>query len=153
MAGGFIEREFDRDCQKRLVQRFDADQPFSRRLHVFMRAFGPVRYYPDFPRPLVKMDVAGRFHASGLEGARDVKVVFRDSAPPELPELVYKALHLSFHCDDCGACEPACPEKAIALDGGFSIDPQACTGCLRCLEVCPIVPPSLDAVTVNPEDD
>jgi len=41
-------------------------------------------------------------------------------------------------CDQCGECADSCPEDAIHLkDGAFIVDPDACTGCLICVEVCP----------------
>ena len=41
-------------------------------------------------------------------------------------------------CDQCGVCADNCPEDAIQLEKGvFLVDPDACTGCLICVEVCP----------------
>jgi ferredoxin len=35
-------------------------------------------------------------------------------------------------------CADNCPEEAIHLkNGAFIVDPDACTGCLICVEVCP----------------
>ena len=51
------------------------------------------------------------------------------------PEPGYYRIHL---CDQCGVCADNCPEDAIGLqDGIFIVDPDACTGCLTCVEVCP----------------
>ena len=41
-------------------------------------------------------------------------------------------------CDQCGVCADNCPEDAIGLnDGIYVVDPDSCTGCLTCVEVCP----------------
>ena len=41
-------------------------------------------------------------------------------------------------CDQCGVCADNCPEDAIGLNGGiYIVDPDTCTGCLTCVEVCP----------------
>ena len=51
------------------------------------------------------------------------------------PAPGYYRIHL---CDQCGVCADNCPEDAIGLqDGIFIVDPDACTGCLTCVEVCP----------------
>ena len=41
-------------------------------------------------------------------------------------------------CDQCGECADNCPEDAIQLQNGvFIVDPNACTGCMICVQVCP----------------
>ncbi len=41
-------------------------------------------------------------------------------------------------CDQCGQCADNCPEEAISLkDGAFFVNPDQCTGCLICVDVCP----------------
>ena len=41
-------------------------------------------------------------------------------------------------CDQCGVCADNCPENAIQLENGvFVVNPDTCTGCLICVEVCP----------------
>jgi Fe-S-cluster-containing hydrogenase component 2 len=41
-------------------------------------------------------------------------------------------------CDQCGECAESCPENAIMLeDGVYRVDPQECTGCLICVDICP----------------
>lgn len=48
-------------------------------------------------------------------------------------------------CISCGACEPECPNEAIAAgDPIYVIDPDKCTECVgahdtpKCVEVCPV---------------
>ncbi|MDP2953753.1 MAG: YfhL family 4Fe-4S dicluster ferredoxin [Chloroflexota bacterium] len=48
-------------------------------------------------------------------------------------------------CISCGACEPECPNQAIAEgESIYIVDPTKCTECVgsyvssRCAEVCPI---------------
>lgn len=42
-------------------------------------------------------------------------------------------------CDQCGECAENCPEDAIHLeDSALIVNPDACTGCLICVEVCPL---------------
>lgn len=42
-------------------------------------------------------------------------------------------------CIMCDACLVACPEKAItAADPIYIIDPDLCSDCAECAEVCPV---------------
>jgi ferredoxin len=41
-------------------------------------------------------------------------------------------------CTKCGACEQACPTKAIQMDGRVAVvDDKLCIRCYCCHEVCP----------------
>jgi ferredoxin len=41
-------------------------------------------------------------------------------------------------CDFCGACVGVCAADAIVLwEADLEIDQEKCTGCLRCVYVCP----------------
>ncbi|MGD0992636.1 MAG: YfhL family 4Fe-4S dicluster ferredoxin [Gemmatimonadales bacterium] len=61
---------------------------------------------------------------------------------------------ITAECINCGACEPDCPNEAIAQgDPVYVIDWEKCTECVghydnpKCLEVCPV-----DGVIIpNPE--
>ncbi len=48
-----------------------------------------------------------------------------------------RCLRMRFNRSECLRCAEACPQGAIKLEGGISIDQTACTGCLRCSAVCP----------------
>ena len=42
-------------------------------------------------------------------------------------------------CNQCGECADNCPEDAIRLEGGaYIVDQDICTGCMICVEVCPL---------------
>ena len=52
---------------------------------------------------------------------------------------------ITAECINCGACEPDCPNEAIAQgDPVYVIDWEKCTECVghydnpKCLEVCPV---------------
>lgn len=52
---------------------------------------------------------------------------------------------IAAQCTSCSACEPECPNVAIAeKDGTFMIDPKRCTECIghfdepQCVAVCPV---------------
>ncbi|WP_027527698.1 ferredoxin [Bradyrhizobium sp. Ec3.3] len=52
---------------------------------------------------------------------------------------------IAAQCTSCSACEPECPNVAIAEKGGtFMIDPKKCTECVghfdepQCVAVCPV---------------
>ncbi|MBT8379990.1 MAG: YfhL family 4Fe-4S dicluster ferredoxin [Ignavibacteria bacterium] len=56
-------------------------------------------------------------------------------------------------CINCGACEPECPNEAIAEgDPIYAINPDLCTECVgyhdesQCISVCPVdcIEPNLD---------
>ncbi len=41
-------------------------------------------------------------------------------------------------CIRCGACEAACPIKAISHDSNnYVVDPSICEMCMACIPVCP----------------
>ncbi|MFC1896008.1 4Fe-4S dicluster domain-containing protein [Thermodesulfobacteriota bacterium] len=70
------------------------------------------------------------------------------------PKTVNGALEFSFHVNMCRHCdEPlcadACPEEAIAKreDGIVVMDPDSCTGCRSCMDVCPY-----DAIAYDREE-
>ncbi len=55
------------------------------------------------------------------------------------------ATTITEECIGCGACEPACPNQAIAPgDDAYVIDPGLCTECVgfhdeeQCQAVCPV---------------
>jgi ferredoxin len=48
------------------------------------------------------------------------------------------AYEINDDCIMCDACLPECPEEAItAADPKYIIDPNKCTDCGDCAEVCP----------------
>jgi ferredoxin len=56
-------------------------------------------------------------------------------------------------CINCGACEPECPNEAIAEgDPVYTINPDLCTECVgyhdepQCISVCPV-----DCIEPNPD--
>ena len=62
------------------------------------------------------------------------------------------ALMITDRCINCDACEPECPNEAIALgEEIYQIDPAKCTECVghydtpQCVAVCPI-----DCIPLNP---
>ena len=55
------------------------------------------------------------------------------------------AFKITEECINCGACEPECPNQAIAAgDTVYIIDPDKCTECVghfdtqQCATVCPV---------------
>jgi ferredoxin len=55
------------------------------------------------------------------------------------------AMKIVEECINCGACEPECPNEAIAQgDPIYLIDAEKCTECVgafdapKCVEVCPV---------------
>jgi len=41
-------------------------------------------------------------------------------------------------CIACGACIPECAEDAISEGDVYVIDPELCTDCGSCADVCPV---------------
>lgn len=53
------------------------------------------------------------------------------------------AYRISEDCIMCGACEPECPEGAISEgDELYVIDPNLCSDCGNCADVCPVDAPN-----------
>jgi ferredoxin len=57
----------------------------------------------------------------------------------------FMAFKITEECINCGACEPECPNAAIAPgDERYVIDPNKCTECVghfdtqQCASVCPV---------------
>ena len=49
------------------------------------------------------------------------------------------ASQITEKCNNCGACEPACPTKSISRGSRtFVVDSDTCTDCLLCAPVCPV---------------
>jgi ferredoxin len=55
------------------------------------------------------------------------------------------AMLIKDDCISCGACEPDCPNEAIAEgESIYTIDAEKCTECIghfdapKCVEVCPV---------------
>lgn len=49
------------------------------------------------------------------------------------------AYHINENCLNCGACEAACPMKAIKEENGKrEIDPNICVECGSCASNCPV---------------
>lgn len=49
------------------------------------------------------------------------------------------AHRITDECIACGACEPECPDGCISEgDPIYIIDPNCCTDCHSCVEVCPV---------------
>ncbi|AFK21792.1 putative 3'-phosphoadenosine 5'-phosphosulfate sulfotransferase [Pyrococcus sp. ST04] len=48
----------------------------------------------------------------------------------------------AYECVGCGVCVTKCPERAISIDERrrkIVVDPEKCTHCRECMEVCPLV--------------
>jgi ferredoxin len=63
------------------------------------------------------------------------------------------AFMITEECINCGACEPECPNQAIAAgEERYIIDPERCTECVghfeesQCAAVCPV-----DACVTDPD--
>jgi len=63
------------------------------------------------------------------------------------------AYKITEECISCGACEPECPNQAIAEgESIYVINPDRCTECVgahqssKCVEVCPV-----DCCIVDPD--
>lgn len=48
-----------------------------------------------------------------------------------------RCLLMRFSESSCRHCIDICPHGAVTLDGGLSINPEQCRGCLLCTAVCP----------------
>lgn len=67
---------------------------------------------------------------------------------------------ITSNCNNCGACEPECPNMAIAMGSDiFEINSEACTECVgffgkpQCVAVCPVDACVTDPANVETEAD
>lgn len=54
---------------------------------------------------------------------------------------------IAFAGPDCGACASLCPPEATSLrmvGGRPVVDSEACVGCGRCIEACPVLPAAIE---------
>lgn len=49
-----------------------------------------------------------------------------------------RCVRIRFNESACRHCAASCPHRAITLDGGLTIHPDQCRGCLLCTAVCPV---------------
>ena len=68
---------------------------------------------------------------------------------PEMQRRLPQAMVLSSRCLRCGACA-ACPSGARGRDGSY--DAEKCTGCGRCVSVCPAEACRLSGEEMSPEE-
>jgi len=63
----------------------------------------------------------------------------RRSGPPGAPSPTTPAARADPEkCTGCGLCVEVCPVEAIRLEGDVAVvDPQTCTGCGTCVDECP----------------
>ncbi|MBI5483924.1 MAG: 4Fe-4S binding protein [Deltaproteobacteria bacterium] len=55
----------------------------------------------------------------------------------DLQIQVSRCLRMRFSESSCRQCVDICPHEAVTLDGGLSLNPDQCHGCLLCTSVCP----------------
>lgn len=51
---------------------------------------------------------------------------------------ISRCLRTRFSESDCRHCVDSCPHGAVSFDGGLTIHPDLCRGCLLCTAVCPV---------------
>ncbi len=51
---------------------------------------------------------------------------------------VSRCLKMRFSESSCRQCVDSCPHGAVILDGGLTINPDLCHGCMLCTSVCPV---------------
>lgn len=63
-----------------------------------------------------------------------LRVAFREAKGLRLfRQRFQKQIKKYQSCVLCGACASACPEGAIITNGTFSVDPEKCTHCMKCV--------------------
>ena len=104
----------------------------------------------------------GRGGGQGLGKGRRVHraAAFVENANPEsvaaptvlsastgpLPAVAYvvRAVRVG-QCTACGACEAACPQSALTVDGTVTVDESQCTACGECVDAC-----AFDVLSLQP---
>ena len=81
--------------------------------------------------PDVVIHVAGRV----------IKASSQSISKGKLLEYVFDVLKTAYrweNCVRCGSCVMWCPTKSIRLSPKPTINPESCTGCKVCIDVCPL---------------
>jgi len=119
------------------VINFILEEDCTDRCAEFLKPFGSV---------VSSISALGRFHViSGPEdtplfqvqvvpGFPRARVIFADGGPSKaLIGGLSRQLRKAQVCVACGACASTCPQKAIKVDGRFTIDDSRCTHCGLCM--------------------
>ena len=85
----------------------------------------------------VEDDVVRAGEVEFLTGTRKARAASEEGA-----WNAYYLVKRAYECVGCGVCVGKCPEGALSIDGRSKkivVNPELCTHCMECMEVCPLL--------------
>lgn len=80
MSSGFVKRK-DKDCFNEARYYYYFDRPIDESFIIFLKQFGEVKVFREFPVPFISMDEPKKLRLTAVMGEKRMNIVFKkDSA-------------------------------------------------------------------------
>lgn len=96
----------------------------------FLKPFGEINFYDH---NFFEINGKHPFKISGFIGGTQIVVDFDKESNVKIRNLLKRQINKSLNCVGCGGCVGTCINHAISVNGGFSINKERCSSCLKCV--------------------